>query len=96
TPPVDWLSTTVDRWSGGGPAVVWRWSLTCHVVAMWRATSWRLANQRLPRGTTNDWVRGIFMVLQVRGRFWKHMCRASIGGSGYIAAGNSGTRFGLK
>ncbi|GJR10829.1 putative ribonuclease H-like domain-containing protein, partial [Tanacetum coccineum] len=33
------------------------WSLTCHVVATWRATSWRLANQRLPRGTTNDWVR---------------------------------------
>ncbi|GKE92939.1 hypothetical protein Tco_1574034, partial [Tanacetum coccineum] len=40
----------VRRWLAGVDR-----SLACHVDATWRATSWQLANQRLPRGTPNDW-----------------------------------------
>ncbi|GKF91897.1 hypothetical protein Tco_0275598, partial [Tanacetum coccineum] len=46
----------VRRWSDGGPVVVDRRRqppLTGHVAATSAVTSWRLANQRLPRG--GDW-----------------------------------------
>ncbi|GKD74170.1 hypothetical protein Tco_1332452 [Tanacetum coccineum] len=56
TATVDHRSTVVQRWLTGVD-----WWLTCHVVAMWRATSWRLANQRLPRSTSNHWYEVLFI-----------------------------------
>ncbi|GKF39875.1 hypothetical protein Tco_0119936, partial [Tanacetum coccineum] len=60
-PPVDWRSTTVDRWSGGGPppltAIDRRWPpLTGGpVVAPVTAGRPRGTTHVVTRGTTNDW-----------------------------------------
>ncbi|GJX47535.1 hypothetical protein Tco_0272725, partial [Tanacetum coccineum] len=68
-PPVDWRSTTVDRWSGGGPAVVRRWSaavdrrwppLTATVDRWWSGDG--AGTVITPRGTTQVVTRGILMI----------------------------------